>query len=1019
LTDSPPDLSEKLEALLEENRSLRASLDQYRANFFSDAPASIAGSEEMSMRIGSEGTILHANAALLRYLQVEREDLIGQPSSLLSRFFNDDLVGAMVVQTEGTTRETDAPDDHNRIFRVRSISHDGVLDITLTDVTDNRRFYEYVKRYLPTGMELPDEDTLSSFRVPERRYMTVAFTDLRGFTSLSESLSPEEVRQTLNEYLDCVISVIEESEAAVDKIVADEVIGLFGAPVYHADHALRAIVCAAQQMRTMRQLRESLQREGRAMPKCGIGIHTGEMVLGNIGSQIRQNYTVIGASVNLASRLCDAAGGDEILITDETLQAAIRNLPDSWEVLEVNSGASQPIAYQHHDDIQPPTPELARSVTLIGPGVLSDAGHAEYRFRYRGFLKTKGIREPVAVLTVEWLGDNPAPLAGSVLEMPLGSRSLGRYRLAEMLGRGGMGDVWSAFDRFGNRLAIKLLHAGESASSSQIRRFQREAEIMARLQHRNICRIFEVSEAEGLTFIAMELIDGVPLDELLRASQEPDFRPTVNSLPEMVRLAQERARRRQIEKEREGDKPEAENKEARTRQIRANFPVEQAVALMIKLTEAIQAAHENGILHRDLKPANVMIRVDGEPVVMDFGLAKIATEAVSEASLSISGQIFGTIEYMAPEQAVSTKDVDERADVYSIGAILYELVTGRRHFQASGSLLKDAQRLQTHEAVRPRQWRRALDPDLEIVLMKALRSAPEERYRSAGALLEDLRRYQRGDVILAKDITLRELTTKWLRRNRAIAAISAGAALLLITGAAASIYLLNERRIEAEASRKEADSARQLALQREQSAIEAEKDAQRALETVQRQRRRLQDLLARYEQEKIAKGEALLKITETERQREEAQQEAERLARFSAPFYIDSALDAFSEQDLEEAEKHLRNAEAINQELAGIWLTRARIAAAQFDLTRALELVQKAEQCADYEPSAATEQFKVTLDKFLRVTSLLESPQDDYELQEALARFLSVSEDPLDLAASDALFERASAIKPVEPIPSS
>ncbi len=1010
LTDRTPELTPRLEALAEENRELRAALERYRTSQFPDYPASIPGSEDQVLRIGSDGTVLQANHALLQRLGLRKEELVGQPSHLIADRLAGPILDAMEVDREGEMRVTDVPDEAGRITRVQAASHDGVLDVVLSDISGKERFQAYVRQYLPSGMEWPGEEmALSSFRIPERRYMSVGFIDLRGFSELSESLDPDEVRQTLNDYLEAVTAVLEESGAVMDKIVAGQVTALFGAPIYYADHALRAVVWACEELRRTRQLRESLRAEGRQLPRCGVAVHTGEMVLGNIGSQTRQNYTVIGASVQIAARLCDVAGGDEILLTDETLQALIRSLPSGWEVLEITIPEGTPRAFPHHDDIQPPTPEMARSAILIGPGVLSDAGRTEYRFRYRGFLKVHGVREPVAVLTLEWLGDQSAPLRQTTLETPVGARSLGRYRLSEMLGRGGMGDVWSAFDRFGNRLAIKLLHAGESASSSQLRRFQREAEIMARLQHRNICRIFEVGEAEGLTFIAMELLDGVPLDELLRASQDPDFRPAINSLPEMVRLAQERARRKK-----EKTEPVAGPEGAKTRQPRANFPVEQAVALLIKLCEAIQTAHETGILHRDLKPANIMIRVDGEPVVMDFGLAKMAQEQVSEASLSVSGQIFGTIEYMAPEQAVSTKDVDERADVYSLGAILYELLTGRRHFQASGTLLKDAQRLQTHEAVRPRQWRRALDPDLEIIIMKALRSAPEARYRSAGALLEDLRRYQRGDVILAKDITLGELTSKWLRRNRTIAAVSAGAGVLLIAGAAASIFLLNQRRLEAETSRREADAARELAIDREQAALAAEEEAQEALTLVESQRKRLQNLLRRYEAEKIAKGEALLRITETERQKVEAEQEIERLSRYSTPYYVESAREAFHALDVERAERFLRDAEAINPDTAQIWLIRARLAAANFEAKEALTQLQRAEECGDYRVTAATEQFRATLQKFERVIALLPAPADDLDLQEALARFLSVSEESLDKAAARLLQKRVDAARAVQ-----
>ncbi len=159
----------------------------------------------------------------------------------------------------------------------------------------------------------------------------------------------------------------------------------------------------------------------------------------------------------------------------------------------------------------------------------------------------------------------------------------------------------------------------------------------------------------------------------------------------------------------------------------------------VKVCDALHASHEAGVFHRDLKPGNIMIRRGGEPVVTDFGLAKLA-EPDGRAALSISGQLLGTVGYMAPEQARSSKNVDERADIYSLGAVLYQMLTGQKHFAASDNLLEDIQRLQHWTPVRLRELNKQIDGDLEIIALKALRAEPSERYRSIAAFREDLLR---------------------------------------------------------------------------------------------------------------------------------------------------------------------------------------------------------------------------------------------------------------------------------------
>ncbi|MDX1682219.1 MAG: serine/threonine-protein kinase, partial [Phycisphaeraceae bacterium] len=195
------------------------------------------------------------------------------------------------------------------------------------------------------------------------------------------------------------------------------------------------------------------------------------------------------------------------------------------------------------------------------------------------------------------------------------------------------------------------------------------------------------------------------------------------------------------------------------------LPMQQSLALVARVAEAIQFVHEHGVFHRDIKPANIMIREDGEPVVMDFGLAKVEA-AGPEGPMSVSQQILGTIDYMAPEQAAASGSVDERADVYSIGAITYRMLTGQRHFIPSGNLLHDAQRLQDHEPTVPSRLNPAIEPELDAVVLKALRANPADRYATVRQFGEDIRRYQAGEPVSARQTTWLYRTWKRLRRRR-------------------------------------------------------------------------------------------------------------------------------------------------------------------------------------------------------------------------------------------------------------
>jgi predicted Ser/Thr protein kinase len=274
---------------------------------------------------------------------------------------------------------------------------------------------------------------------------------------------------------------------------------------------------------------------------------------------------------------------------------------------------------------------------------------------------------------------------------------LDRYELLEKIGRGGMGVVHKARQiRLGRIVAVKMIRAGEDADPEERQRFHREAKSIAQLRHPNIVQVYAVGEQDGQPFFSMEYADGGNLAQKIAG------------------------------------KP---------------LPAQQAAAWLESLARAMYYAHQQKIVHRDLKPSNVVLTADGVPKITDFGLAKWLEGAAPSTQ---DGTIVGTASYMAPEQAAGrVKETGPLSDVYALGAILYEMLTGRPPFHAETSL-KTMQLVQTQEPVRPRTLNPKLDPELEAVCLKCLEKEPRRRYASAEALAVDLERWLRGDATLAR-----------------------------------------------------------------------------------------------------------------------------------------------------------------------------------------------------------------------------------------------------------------------------
>jgi serine/threonine protein kinase len=317
-------------------------------------------------------------------------------------------------------------------------------------------------------------------------------------------------------------------------------------------------------------------------------------------------------------------------------------------------------------------------------------------------------------------------------------RYLGDYEILEEIDRGGMGVVYRARQTSLDRLvAIKVILQGEFATEAAVRRFRREAEAAAQLDHPNIVPIYEVGEHESTQYFSMKLVEGSSLRELATTF---------------------------------------------TQQPRAT------AELMAKIARAVDHAHRCGVVHRDLKPANILIGAAGEPHVTDFGLARRFTDP---ALLAMSTSIAGTPSYMAPEQAAGAPVVTTAVDVYALGAILYELLAGQPPFSGD-SILETLRHVIDDEPPRPSQVRRGVERDLEAIALRCMEKRPEMRYRTAGDVADDLARFLRGEPIHARPITWRYRSEKWMLRHRTAMAVSL-AAIVLLTGAVAGWSSLERR----------------------------------------------------------------------------------------------------------------------------------------------------------------------------------------------------------------------------------
>ena len=332
-----------------------------------------------------------------------------------------------------------------------------------------------------------------------------------------------------------------------------------------------------------------------------------------------------------------------------------------------------------------------------------------------------------------WLDDDDVDLANAKTAPPM--REFGDYELLEEIGRGGQAVVYRARQKSLNRtVALKLIGLGQWSSTPHLKRFRHEAEASASLEHPQIVPIYEIGERDGFCYFSMQFIEGGRLDQILK--REP-------------------------------------------------LSPRRAVELLVKIARTVQFAHAHGILHRDIKPGNILLDRNGEPHLTDFGLARLVE---AESTVTRTLEVLGTPSYMAPEQAVGNNTaVSCAADVYGLGAVLYELLTGHPPF-AGGTTYETIKLLLDTEPRQLRLWNPKIDRDLSTICLKCLDKDPKRRHSSALALAEDLEHWLRHEPIQSRRSSRLERVWRWCKRKPLVASLTAALILVVAVGLVGALW---------------------------------------------------------------------------------------------------------------------------------------------------------------------------------------------------------------------------------------
>ncbi|QEL14720.1 serine/threonine-protein kinase [Limnoglobus roseus] len=389
-----------------------------------------------------------------------------------------------------------------------------------------------------------------------------------------------------------------------------------------------------------------------------------------------------------------------------------------------------------------------------------------------------------------WVNALTLPHIETVVNSPL--PSIPGFELLQELGRGGMGVVYKARDAMtGQIVAVKVLIAGSHAGALERERFRREMTSAAVLRHPNVVQLLNAGEHQGLPYLVLEHVDGGTLADRLNGTP---WSPTA------------------------------------------------AVKLTAHLANAVQFAHAAGIIHRDLKPANILFAAD-VPKLADFGLSKALGVSDSARPITETGAVLGTPSYISPEQATGDKEVGPTTDVYSLGAILYELLTGRPPFDGK-TTLDIVLKVLNDSPIAPTRFCPELPADLEAIVLKCLHKNPAKRYGTANELLADLQRFLVGETVVARPPSVTRRLFTWFSRRPRLTTVTAAAAVMLLLMLGLATYAVGSIR---EATRLAEVAAADAAVSR-QEAEQAKAEVQTVRLVAEQDRRHATEIRAKYEQ---------------------------------------------------------------------------------------------------------------------------------------------------------------------------
>jgi serine/threonine-protein kinase len=609
--------------------------------------------------VGAAVFLRSLDRELAPFKQIENALLAGGGGALLLAFIFSWLIAKRVTrpieELAGVAQAVTAGDYdvHPSIDRRDEV---GILGRSfakmITSLRDKAELEELYEQMAAKSAERESAAPARSSEPPRLEEGTVLVTDLRG-VSVGES-DAAAVIAVLTRAMKIQEAEVQRQDGSVREIVGHRLVSVF--------RGERGVIHAIRAARAINEELASQNVNGNSLA-IGVGIATGEFVSGSIALEHESGLAIVGNAPLLALLFAWHAPSGHAYISYETAETA------GGEVLSTSHREEVKLTW-----LNQPLPVASLPLAAMTTSMMKSIGATT-----TSGMATVRLDGTAAGVT--------APITGVTQELTAGQLFAGRYRIEQILGRGGMGVVYKAVDtQLDETVAIKTLPGDVMQRSPEdLERFKREIRLARKITHRNVLRTYDYGEAESVYFISMEFVRGYTLSEL---------------------------------------SDEVENKQMAPR---------VAVGVARQICRGLQAAHEQGIIHRDIKPQNVLIDHKGEVKLMDFGIARMAEapEAMTQAGL-----IVGTPHYMSPEQ-VQGKQLDPRSDVYSMGVLIYEMLVGRRPFESS-SLTGVLTAHITEKAKPPIDLRPEIGRDINSIVMKCLEKDPKARYANAGELLHDL-----------------------------------------------------------------------------------------------------------------------------------------------------------------------------------------------------------------------------------------------------------------------------------------